>query len=144
MKLNLRCTPLIQRWIPQSLGSFGTNYIIFRNAEIIFGNYFFLKENMFVKENEESFEIFKEYSIFNSKIPNDNNLWGSGIWMIWVFGILMFSSRSQCVLTMFPTCSSKMFPMTPSFISQPLPKVELSLVMLFYKYLECKFLFYNL
>jgi len=48
--------------------------LFFRNAEIIFANYFFLKENMFVKENEESFEIFKEYFIFNSKIPNDNNL----------------------------------------------------------------------
>jgi hypothetical protein len=40
-------TPLIQRLIPQNLGSFGTNYIFFRNAEIL-GNYFFLKENMFL------------------------------------------------------------------------------------------------
>jgi hypothetical protein len=51
------------------LAALGTNYIILRNAESSGKLFFFSKKNMFVKGNEESFEIFKEYFIFNSKIP---------------------------------------------------------------------------
>jgi hypothetical protein len=43
--------------ILQYLIGFGTNYTIFRNAEI-FKNYF-LKDQNFVKENEESFGYLK-------------------------------------------------------------------------------------
>jgi hypothetical protein len=44
------CRSRLYLRIPQYLGSFSTNYIIFRNAEI-FKFYFFQRENLFLKKN---------------------------------------------------------------------------------------------
>jgi hypothetical protein len=44
------------------LGSFSTNYIIFKNAEN-FKNLLFSKKKIFVNENEECFGIFRNILI---------------------------------------------------------------------------------
>jgi len=44
------------------IGSFSTNYIIFKNAEI-FKILLFSKKKIFVNENEECFEIFRSILI---------------------------------------------------------------------------------
>jgi hypothetical protein len=57
------------RWLLKRLG---TNYIIVQNAEI-FKQYQFVKEEEFVKVNEEAFEILRNILIFELESSNSVN-----------------------------------------------------------------------